>query len=643
MSGKTRVWALTLVLCAIEIPLFLYLLPRGPALDTSFSVPWWSLAIAFFCAEVFVVYLEFRREAYHFSLSEVVIVFGLWFASPAALVLGHLVGSAIGLLGYRRQSPIKAFFNLAHFTLGTTIAVIVFGGLVPESNPISVGGWAAAFAATIAGALLSLALISLAISFSQTTNALKVLKEGLPTGLLFAGTNASLGLIAANLAWVEPIALWLLVPLLTGLFIAYRAYIRERQHHRNMQSLLQTTRIMQRSIAMGAAITNLLTESREMFAAGRAEVFLFDEEVSSAEHALLDGEKPIEWDKHVTLDPSKGVWARSVSEGNAVLVKAPIENPRLRAHYQQLGIKDCMVAPFKIGEDVFGFIRVCNRLGDVSTFDDEDLRLLETVVNHASVSLHNARLVSRLEESLEHLKEMNRLKDDFVASVSHELRTPLTSIQGYVKTLLRKDAAFEPDVRRSFLETVDRQSERLRVLIEDLLIVSRLEAQQVRAVNKPFELQELLTEIVDELEPRVVGRSIRVTAEKLPVVVGDKEKVRQIVSNLVENALKYTPEGTPIKISARAEGAGIEIDVEDRGSGIDPSVQDKIFDRFFQVDQSTTRPAGGAGLGLYICRRLAEIVGGRLWLASSSSSGSVFSLWIPSIAESSVEEPALQA
>ena len=150
-----------------------------------------------------------------------------------------------------------------------------------------------------------------------------------------------------------------------------------------------------------------------------------------------------------------------------------------------------MVAPLFGEDEVVGTMIVGNRLGDVSTFDAEDLKLFETLANHASVSLENARLVGRLEESLAHLTEMNRLKDDFVASVSHELRTPLTSILGYVKTLLRPDVDFKESEEHQFLQTIERQGERLRVLIEDLLEVSRLESKEVRPVLSTISLPTL--------------------------------------------------------------------------------------------------------------------------------------------------------
>jgi signal transduction histidine kinase len=275
-------------------------------------------------------------------------------------------------------------------------------------------------------------------------------------------------------------------------------------------------------------------------------------------------------------------------------------------------------------------MHVCNRLGDVSTFDLEDLTLFETLANHASVSLENARLVAQLEESLAHLTEMNRLKDDFVASVSHELRTPLTSIRGYVKTLLRPDVTFSDEEQKSFLETVDKQSTRLHRLIEDLLAVSRIESETDTTALAAVSLPQLVAEITDELRSKTTRHTIDIQIpDGLPSVHTDPGKVHQIVLNLVDNALKYAPENTTVTVTGARQGAGVAISVIDQGEGIPADAQDMIFDRFYQIDQSATRTVGGAGLGLYICRRMAEAIGGRVWLEQSDEDGSTFCLWVP--------------
>jgi len=244
---------------------------------------------------------------------------------------------------------------------------------------------------------------------------------------------------------------------------------------------------------------------------------------------------------------------------------------------------------------------------------------LAAVYIGASVALKNSRL-----------EELNRLKDDFVAMVSHELRTPLTSIQGSVKTLLQLGDDLDKDQRTSLLEAVDRQSDRLRRLIERLLVVARLEADAERVSLAPVPLRTLCEYVVFELQPVAGSHTFHVDFDpELIEVETDEGKVHQILSNLVENALKYSRADSRITIQCRRELAAVLLVVEDQGAGIPKDARDRIFDRFYQVDQSEARTVGGTGLGLYICRKLAEAMGAALTLDDAYDGGCRFVLRIP--------------
>jgi signal transduction histidine kinase len=258
----------------------------------------------------------------------------------------------------------------------------------------------------------------------------------------------------------------------------------------------------------------------------------------------------------------------------------------------------------------------------------------------ATVSLRNTQLVQRLEEALEQEKELGRLKDDFVAVVSHELRTPLTSIQGYIKTMLQLGPTLEAEQERSFLEAADRQSDRLRRLIEQLLSVARIESHVEPLTISLVSVAQVARFVVDELRGSGHGQTFDLRFDPaLPLIETDEAKVHQILSNLVENALKYSPPDTRITVRGAQMGDGLVVSVEDEGHGIPEEVQDRIFDRFYQVDSSATRSVGGTGLGLYICRKLADALGGRLWLERSGPEGTVFRLWVPMSPPADEAEP----
>jgi signal transduction histidine kinase len=246
------------------------------------------------------------------------------------------------------------------------------------------------------------------------------------------------------------------------------------------------------------------------------------------------------------------------------------------------------------------------------------------------LAVRNSQLAGRLQGSLDEMTELNRLKDDFVAVVSHELRTPLTSIQGYVKTLLLLSPELDPDQQRSFLEAADRQGERLRRLIEQLLVVSRLESHVEPLVVSKVSLTRAVALVVDELRPRAHGHTFDV---RIPggadEVNTDEGKLHQILSNLIENALKYSPPDTRVIVRVEPSVHGLVLTVRDEGTGVPIEASELIFERFYQVDQSATRQVGGTGLGLYICRRMADALGARIWLARSDATGSEFALFLP--------------
>ncbi|MEA2506549.1 MAG: hypothetical protein QOH48_1167 [Actinomycetota bacterium] len=635
IPGSGRVWLLNTLLIAAAA--FLYwgvvrTLPLHPHLQPSgLHIPWWALAVLFYLSEIYVVHFQFRREAQSISLSEIPLVLGLFFSSPEGLILAQVLGAAVALAYHRRQSILKLSFNTASLTLGTTAATVVFRTIAALGNPLGPAGWIAVFTATLLASALGLLTIFGAIALSEGKIQLNARPQAIVMALGITVTNTSLALIAVMILAHDRAAAWLLLVPTAMLFLTYRLYTSERQKHDSLESLYSATQVLQRSLKLEDSMLSLLTQARQMFRAEIAQITLFNTEVGEPAFQTAFGpDEKLEFMAPVQLDFTEGVWARVASEDVAVLVPRPISNPRLRQHFADRGMRDAMVAPLRGDDGVIGTMTVGNRLGEVRTFDDEDLKLFETLANHASVSVQNARLVEQLEDSLAHLTEMNRLKDDFVAAVSHELRTPLTSIQGYVKTLLRPNVAWPADQQRDFIETIDRQADRLRNLIEDLLTVSRLEADRDAPELTRLSLSLMAQQIADESRSGPATHTMEVAFDEgVPEVVTDESMVHQIISNLVDNAGKYSPAGTKITITGRVEGHSAVISVLDEGGGIPEELHDRIFDRFYQVDQSSTRPVGGTGLGLYICRKLAGAIGGYLWLEDSDTSGSVFSLRIP--------------
>ena len=630
LSATGRVWSFTALLAGLATTAFLVLLRGVNHTPVPFRIPWWLLAVTFLVAEMLVVYVDFRRNAYSFSLSEIPLVIGLFMATPGELILAQLAGSLVALAIHRRQSLFKVAFNLSHFALEATLALSVFH-LFGRPDPLDPVSWGAAVLAALVMAMFADVAIGIAVSFAERRWQLQSIVQGLAFGKVVSITNASIGLIAVMVIATRPAGAWLLAVPALILFFAYRVYTSQREQHERMEQLYESTHLLSRSLKMQSALPTVLSQAREMFRAQIAEILLFP---STEDEPILrttfgPGEQE-ELMAEVHLDPTEGVWARVASEGQPLLLSRPIQNERLRAHFADRGIRDAMVAPLQGGEGVIGMIMVANRESDIATFDHEDLKLFEALTNHANVALENARLVQRLEESLEELTRSSQMKDDFVATVSHELRTPLTAIQGSIKTLLQTDVVYDPETQRALLEAVDRQSDRLRRLIEDLLVAARIESQRLHPVVAPVSLSKLAHQVVEGLGSRIDTHRIRLdTADEPASLRTDERRIEQIVSNLLENALKYSPQGSTVTVSVRRARNGVEISVADEGPGIPEDLSDKIFERFYQADQTSTRAVGGTGLGLWICRRLTEVIGGTLSVKSPEEGGSVFTLWVP--------------
>jgi signal transduction histidine kinase len=230
------------------------------------------------------------------------------------------------------------------------------------------------------------------------------------------------------------------------------------------------------------------------------------------------------------------------------------------------------------------------------------------------------------------LEQASQLKSQFLANMSHEFRTPLNAILGYTSMLLAGVSGEMAETHKQKLQRVDSNGRHLLSIINDILDISRIEAGKMPLHFEEFGLQDLVAELLAEVEPLTQKARLQTVVEvaELPVIYCDRQKVKQIVLNLLTNAVKFTPQGF-VKVRADVDGEGreVRITVEDSGIGIAPRDRDKVFEDFRQADNSVTREYGGAGLGLAICRRLATMLGGRIELQSEVGRGSTFTLVIP--------------
>ncbi|TMK85745.1 MAG: PAS domain S-box protein [Actinobacteria bacterium] len=227
-------------------------------------------------------------------------------------------------------------------------------------------------------------------------------------------------------------------------------------------------------------------------------------------------------------------------------------------------------------------------------------------------------------------REAEQLKADFVATISHELRTPLTPLKGFLSSLIEGTIDDGSDARREYYRIMLRQANRLERLVTELLEVSRIESNSGLGTTYPVDLSSPLVEQIRTFAEEHPARSIELEAPERPVLVdADPSRIGLVSSNLIANALKYSPADKPVRVNLSVEDHRATVSIRDEGPGIPPSEHERIFDRFYQIENHLTRPSGGVGLGLYICRRLVEGMGGRLWVDSKPGQGSTFSFSLP--------------
>jgi signal transduction histidine kinase len=243
----------------------------------------------------------------------------------------------------------------------------------------------------------------------------------------------------------------------------------------------------------------------------------------------------------------------------------------------------------------------------------------------------SARLQRELHEQNERLRQLDRLKDDFVASVSHELRTPLTSIRGYIELVLDGEAGEVTDDQRRFLAVVDRNSERLLHLVGDLLFVAQADRDELVLELDEVDLPMLATQSAEALRPRAdqLELDLRLDVDPIPAVRGDSARLSQLIDNLVSNALKFTPAGGRVDLRVGQQNGRAVLEVADTGIGISDQDQARLFERFFRTSAAQERAIQGTGLGLAITRAIVVAHGGEIAVESAEGEGTTFRVELP--------------
>jgi signal transduction histidine kinase/HAMP domain-containing protein len=266
---------------------------------------------------------------------------------------------------------------------------------------------------------------------------------------------------------------------------------------------------------------------------------------------------------------------------------------------------------------------------DAQAFSESDRHLLQAIADYIAIAIERAHLTKEAEEARA-LHEADRLRSQFISSVSHELRTPLTLIKGYSTSLLRQNVSWAEETQQEFLQIIDEKTDELRDLIDKLLQSAKLEAGALKLEKEPVLIPRLARKVVEEIASRAKKHKLTLEfAPSFPVVEADIRCMEQVLRNLVENAIKYSPEGGEIVIAGEVKEGEASVCVSDNGIGIPPEHRDRVFERFYRVDSPLTRSTSGSGLGLSITKGHIEAHGGTVWLKSTAGKGSRFYFSLP--------------
>ena len=329
----------------------------------------------------------------------------------------------------------------------------------------------------------------------------------------------------------------------------------------------------------------------------------------------------------VAFRPGEGIVGTVAVTGHGRLA------PDVRVDPDYVGIvndtRSEMCMPMFVGRKVIGVLNA--ESVRVGAFSDDDFSLLGTLARQMAIVIERTRIADIERLALERLREADELKDDFVATVSHELRTPLTSIKGYAQTMLVRADDLGPDDRRTFLEVIHRQCNRLANIVDTLLLASRLESGELGGKRSYLSVGDVLR---DAAEASNGAERISVVVEPRVGIIGDAFRVHHIVRNLMENACKYSPPGSPVLVRASApDEKEVVIEVLDQGPGIPEEEREKVFRRFHRVVNPDRSSVPGTGLGLYITRRFITDIGGEIEVGSAGEpgwDGAHFTVRIPS-------------
>ncbi len=377
-------------------------------------------------------------------------------------------------------------------------------------------------------------------------------------------------------------------------------------------------------------LERIVDEAATLLGMEKAQLLLFGEDGLDTTVSVASGHRTV---KVAPKQPGReqGLGGLAVSTGAPVWTADYAADPRLRPAALEAawadGIRSAIAVPLQVGSRVIGILYVGS--ASANQFQEEDVSLLVGFASHAAIAIENARLFSEAGK-VEALREMDALRSQLVSTVSHELRTPLAGIKAYATALLRTDVKRSPAMQREYLSAIDQDCDRLTTLVEESLDMSRIRAGMPGLNREPLSPAAVIERAIAAIRPVAKSRAIICeTDPETPLVWADRERVHQVLANLLTNALNFSTPTSPVTVSATLVGEEIRFAVADRGVGVRSDESERIFEPFYRGDGGNAGRPRGTGLGLAICKGIVEAHGGRIWVESELGKGSTFYFSLP--------------